>query len=157
MRHIIFIAISLLGWLFIFNTVVMKRDVLNTIISTGTSSGAIVNPDVDKMIYYGGSTANRNFTPAMIKALGNHIERSDRFGVINNLVLANEYLVIAIPTEYASDGKFLYNSFQYNITMLQRLMITDEHGNDYDFDIFVFKYPYGTVANPATINNLEIL
>ena len=135
----------------------MKRDVLNTIISTATSSGAIVNPNADKIIYYGGSLVNKNFTPAMTKALGNHIERSDRFGVISNLVLANEYLVIAIPTEYASEGKFLYNNFQYNISMLQRMMITDVHGNDYDFDIFVLKHPYGTVANPVTINNFQIL
>lgn len=146
-----------MGWLFIFNIATMKRDVLNTIISGYSASGVIINPNVEKVIYYGRSAKKINFTPADIKALGYSEDATDRFITLDSMVFTGEYLVIATPTEFNSPGSFLYGPLTYNIARIQTLNITDVHGNDYSFDIFVFKYPYGSVSVPVTISNMQIL
>ena len=146
-----------MSWLFIFNIVIMKRDVLNTIISEHSTSGEIVNPDVEKVIYYGRSAKKTNFTPADIKSLGYTVDAIDRFITLQSMVFSGEYLVVAIPTEFNSPGSFVYGPLTYNLVRVQTLNITDVHGNDYSFDIFVFKYPYGSVSVPVTISNMQIL
>lgn len=130
----------------------MSKDILNTIRKTTISGSTPPEPLDGYFLYWGASPKNVGFSENDIKGLGFSEKRIDRFKTISGVQVTDEYLVIAIPQIFGSEGKFLYSSFNYDLEAVTTLPVKDELEHTYPIDVFVFKYKYS-----VEINNLEIL
>lgn len=89
-------------------------------------------------ILWGNVSDIDNVTLADIEALAGKEQRANRFGNIYNIAQEGNYLTIVFPVSFDSLGKFTYSGTPYQFVDRGIFSYTDELGNTYDVQAWVW-------------------